>query len=145
MANEVLTLLQHAGSEILSIFKNDVNPIIKEGAAVAQGVEPIVNLAFPAIAPLYDLTVSAVVNAEATGQAILGSATGGGAQKFASVIAGLEPAFISYYTQQFGTTPTLAQITAYVNAVVAMLNALPAPATTSAIVGTSTITSTKVG
>ena len=61
------------------------------------------------------------------------------------VITGIEPIFVAYYEKEYGTTPTLAQIEAYVNAIVASLNALPAPAvTTSATVGASTITTVKV-
>lgn len=131
MGSNPLTLLQHIGSAIVGFFKKEapvVNEIIKEGDQIAQAVSPFIGIAFPAIAPLFNMTVAAIGQAEATGQAALASASGGGTQKLATVIASLEPGFVAYYQSQFGATPTLAQIEAYVNAVVASLNALPAPA-----------------
>lgn len=135
MANEAVTLLQHVGTAILGFFKKAgtvVNDVVKEGDSLALAGEPIVDLAFPSIAPLYNMVAAAVGQAEATGQAALSSATGGGTQKLATVIAALEPVFVAYYQKEFGVTPTLAQIEAYVNAIVASLNALPAPAATVA-------------
>lgn len=130
-----LTLLQHLGSEIVGFFKKAgpvVNEVIKEGDALAVAAEPVIDIAFPAIAPLYNMTAAMVGQSEATGQAALAGVTGGGTQKLASVIAALEPGFVAYYENEFGVTPTLTQIEAYVNAVVASLNALPAPATKAA-------------
>lgn len=149
MANEVQTLLQHLGSQIVSIFKKAapvVNDVIKEGATLGEAAEPIVDTAFPTVAPLYNLVESAVLQAEATGQSILSSTTGGGTTKSAAVIAGLEPIFVAFYQKEYGATPTLAQIEAYINAVVASLNALPAPgtSTTTAVAGASTVTTVKV-
>lgn len=139
MSNPVVTFLQSAGSKLLSFFKADINPIIKDGVGVAQAAEPIVGLALPEISLLFNATVAAVANAEAMGQAA--AATGGnGEQKLASVIATLEPLATAYLQQQ-GITANTAQITAWVNAIVAALNAIPAPAATA---GTSTVTTVKV-
>jgi hypothetical protein len=147
MSNPVATLLQHLGSAIVSIFKKAgpaVNDVIREGAALGEAAEPIVDAAFPTVAPLYNLVESSVLQAEATGQSVLAATSGGGNTKLAAVIAGIEPIFVAYYEKEYGITPTLAQIETYVNAVVASLNALPAPAlTTSQTVGASTITATK--
>lgn len=143
MANEVVTLLDEAGAKILTFFKKDINPIIQEGDVLAKDAEPIVDMAFPGIGVLFNATVAAVGNAEAAGQAA--STTGGnGAQKLASVLSAIEPLAVAYLAQQ-GITASSAQIQAWVNAIVAALNALPAAGTTvsAATVGTSTVTVTK--
>lgn len=137
------TFLQNAGSKILAFFKNDINPIIKDGQQIALGAEPIVDMAFPGIGVLFNATVAAIGNAEAAGQAA--SATGGnGAQKLASVLASIEPLAIAYLQEQ-GITANTAQITAWINAIVAALNALPAVTTPATVVtvGSSVVTSVK--
>jgi hypothetical protein len=144
MSNPVATLLQHFGSKIVDLFKKAapiVNDVVKEGAELGEVAEPIVDTAFPTIAPLYNLVESSILQAEATGQSILSSTSGGGTTKLAAVVNGLEPIFVAYYQKEYGTTPTLAEIEAYVQAIVDSLNALPAP---TAAAGTSTVTTVKV-
>jgi hypothetical protein len=62
-------------------------------------------------------------------------AKGAGAQKLAAVIAAVTPYAISSLEKGGVPTPTMAQVTAYVNAVVASLNALPAPVSADAETG----------
>lgn len=138
MTNPALTFLENAGSKILSFFKKDVNVVIKDGVAVAKDVEPLVDLSLPGISVLFNATVSAISNAEAVGQAA-SSAGGNGAQKLAAVLASIEPLALAYLQEQ-GITANTAQITAWVNAIVAALNALPAP---SVAAGASVVTAVK--
>ena len=99
------------------------------GAAVkvAQVAEPFVDIAFPGVATLYNTTVNEVAKAEAAALAA-GAQNGTGAQKLAMVVASIEPVF-EEYAAATGIPPALkAQaIENWVNAVVASLNAIPAP------------------
>ena len=114
-------------SSILSGIGNALKKIFGVAVTVAQAAEPIMDIAFPGIATLYNLTVSEVAKAEGLAVAA-GAQTGSGPQKLAMVIASIEPVFAEYAT----TTgiPDAAQAAAienWVNAVVASLNAIPAP------------------
>ena len=134
MSNEFVTLLEDAGKKVESFFSK----VLPVAVDAAKDAEPIIDLAFPGIAILFNSTVSEVANAEATGQAA--SASGGnGAQKLASVLSAIEPLAVAYL-QANGVTANTAQITAWVNAIVAALNALPAASTTPAAASTSTTT-----
>jgi membrane-associated protease RseP (regulator of RpoE activity) len=113
-----MTFLQHVGS----FFKT----ILADGIKVSGAVEPVVDLAFPGIAVLYNSTVQAVSVAEAAGEAAAGSSTGNGAAKLAAVTSAIEPLAVAYLKSQ-GITASSMQVQAWVNAVVATLNALPAP------------------
>jgi membrane-associated protease RseP (regulator of RpoE activity) len=101
-----MTFLQHVGNFFKGIFADVTH--------VAVAVEPVVDLAFPGIAPLYNATVQAVSVAEAAGTAAAGATTGNGAAKLA-------------YLRQNGIQADSTHIQAWINAVVATLNALPAP------------------
>lgn len=125
MANKVVTYLDAAGVKILGFFKT----VLPVAVTAAKDAEPLVDMAFPGIGVLFNATVAAVGNAEAAGAAA--ATTGGnGAQKLASVLASIEPLAVAYLQQQ-GITANTAQLTAWVNAIVAALNALPAPGTTT--------------
>jgi hypothetical protein len=118
-----MTLLQTIGSKMLAFFK-DVNKVVIKADAIAQDIEPLVAIGLPAIAPLFNLTVSAIATAETTGQAALGSATGGGPQKLATVIAAIEPQFVQYMASLGLKNPTSAQVTAWINGIVAAFNGI---------------------
>jgi hypothetical protein len=90
----------------------------------AKAAEPIVDIAFPGISVLYNATVNEVASAEAAAIAA-GAQSGTGAQKLALVVAAVTPYFQQYATAQGLPAPTVATITAWVNAVVAGLNAIP--------------------
>lgn len=113
-----MTFLQHVGNFFKGIFADVTH--------IAVAAEPIVTVAFPGIAPLYDATVQAVATAEAAGQAAANGASGNGAAKLAAVTAAIEPIGIAYLKQN-NITATTENMTAWINAVVATLNALPAP------------------
>ena len=94
---------------------------------VAQAAEPFVDIAFPGIAMLYNTTVNEVAKAEAAAIAA-GAQSGSGEQKLAMVVAAIEPAFTEYATQTGIPSTQRAQVIEnWVNAVVASLNAIPAP------------------
>jgi hypothetical protein len=116
-----MTFLQHVGGFFKTLF-TDVT-------RVAIAVEPVVDVAFPGIAVLYNATVQAVATAEAAA-ITAASATGSGTQKLAAVTAAIEPIAIAYLQGQ-GIQANTAQIQAWTSVVVATLNALPAPSGTS--------------
>lgn len=91
---------------------------------VAQVAEPIIDVAFPGLAVLYNATVNEAVKAEAAAIAA-GQQNGTGAQKLAMVIAAVTPQVVAFAAQNGLPAPTAATITNYVNAVVATLNAIP--------------------
>ena len=109
------TFLQHIGSFFKMLFTGAT-----KAAVVA---EPVVDLAFPNIAGLYNFTVQQASLAEAAAE----GASGAGPQKLAAVVAAVSPYATAALKAEGVPAPTIAQITAYVNAVVASLNALPAP------------------
>jgi hypothetical protein len=112
-----MTFLQHVGNFFKTVFADVTH--------VAQAVEPVVDVAFPGIASLYNATVQAVATAE-TAATAAGAQTGSGAHKLAAVTAAIEPIAIAYLKEQ-GISANSSQIQAWTNAVVASLNALPAP------------------
>ena len=114
------TFLQHVGGFFKSIFKSAIK--------VAEVAEPVVDIAFPGVASLYNFTVQQAALAETAAE----GAKGAGAQKLAAVIAAVLPYAASALKADGVPEPTEAQIEAYVNAVVASLNALPAPVIASA-------------
>lgn len=117
-----MTFLQHVGNFFKTVFAD----VTREAVAV----QPVVDLAFPGIAPLYNATVQAVSLAE-TAAVAAGSITGSGTNKLAAVTAAIEPIALAYLKQN-GITANSTHIEAWVNAVVATLNALPAPTASTA-------------
>jgi len=115
MSSGISTLLQHVGSFFKQLFTG--------ATKVAEAAEPIVDIAFPSVANLYNFTVQQAALAETAAA----GASGTGAEKLAAVVAAVTPYATSALQADGVPAPTSAQITAYVNAVVASLNALPAP------------------
>jgi len=94
---------------------------------VAVAAEPFVDIAFPGIATLYNATVNEVAKAEAAAL-VAGAQTGTGPQKLAMVLQAIQPVFTEYATATGIPVAQQAQtIENWVNAVVASLNAIPAP------------------
>jgi len=119
MPSRISTLLQHVGSFFRTLFTDTTK--------VAEVAEPIVDIAFPSVANLYNFTVQQASLAETAAEGAFGS----GAQKLAAVVAAVTPYATTALQADGVPAPTSAQITAYVNAVVASLNALPAPVSAS--------------
>ena len=111
-------------TSILSGIGKALSKVFGIGIKVAQVAEPIIDIAFPGIAALYNLTVTAAANAE-TNAIAAGQQSGTGAQKLAVVIAAITNDFEAYASAA-GIPYTQATITAWVNAVIATLNAIPA-------------------
>lgn len=97
----------------------------KVALPVAEAAEPIIAVALPEISALYNMTVTLVSNAEGAAAAA-GAQKGTGPQKLALVVASLQP-FLAQQAAALGiAVPTIAQTTAYINAIVASLNAFGA-------------------
>lgn len=117
MTNKLLTVLEKIGSGFEKFFEKAI--------PIAEAAEPIVDLAFPFIGPLYNTTVALVKAAEGSAAAA-GKQNGTGPQKLALVLMALQPYATQILQSQGVANPTTAQITAYINAVVASLNAFSA-------------------
>ena len=113
---------------ILADVGNGLKKFFGVATTVAQDVEPLVDIAFPGFAALYNSAVAEAVKAEALAIAA-GNQSGTGAQKLALVVAAITPSVTSYAAANGLSAPTAATITNYANAVVATLNALQAPPT----------------
>ena len=96
-----------------------------DATKVAQVAEPIIDIAFPGIALLYNATVAEAIAAENAAIAA-GAQTGTGPQKLAMVVAAILPTFQKYAAENGLGTPSITVVTNWVNAVVASLNAIPA-------------------
>jgi len=118
MASTFKSILSDIGSKLKTFFADAVK--------VAEIAEPIVDVAFPGFAALYNAGVSEVANVETLSIAAA-SQSGTGAQKLAAVLG--SPAWqaaVTAFEQTAGITLNQAQQTAYLNAIVAALNAIPA-------------------
>lgn len=87
--------------------------------------EAAVALFAPGLGPLFNQTVSAVVTAEQAAAAV-GKQEGSGAQKLASVVTLMGP-LIKQVLADAGKPNDDAAVQSYINAVVTVLNAAPAP------------------
>jgi hypothetical protein len=112
---------------ILSDIESVLKKIFPIATTVAVDAEPIIDLAFPGYASIYNLAVGAIVKAEGLALAV-SAQSGTGAAKFSMAVQEIEPVFVDWYTKQYGATPTLQTIENWLNAVVATLNTIPAPA-----------------
>ena len=119
-----MSLLSNIGHAFEKIFKGTVS--------VAQAVEPEVDLLFPGLSTLFNSAVAAAAAAEAAAVAA-GAQTGSGAQKAAVAAPGIAAAINTFLqSNNLGTTSTPDQVATITNAVVAILNALPAAPATAA-------------
>jgi hypothetical protein len=112
------SLMKHIGES----FKRGLDFILPwaEGAG-----EVAVGLFAPALGPMFNSTVAAVALAEQKATA-LGKQTGSGPQKLADVLQLMEPV-IAAGLKDAGKQGTTAEVEAYINSVVQVLNAAPAP------------------
>lgn len=117
---------------ILSDIGNVLKKVFTAATTIAKDAEPIVAIALPGISALYNLTVGAVIDAENAAIAA-GSQTGTGAQKLALVVNAIEASYQSFATAN-GITYSPTQLEAWINAVVASLNSIPAASTTAPVV-----------
>lgn len=104
-----------------------VLPIAETAGSVAMG------LFAPALGPLYNQTVAAIVTAEQSAAAIPGGSSG--TQKLAAVVNLMGP-LIAQGLTDVGKPADDAAVEKYISAVVTILNAVPNPAaTTTTLVG----------
>jgi hypothetical protein len=114
MTTKFVTVLDKIGSAFEKFFEKAI--------PIAEAAEPIVDVAFPFIGPLYNTTVALVKAAEGAAAAA-GKQTGTGPQKLALVLTALQPYATQMLQADGVAAPTTAQITNYINSVVAGLNA----------------------
>jgi hypothetical protein len=109
-----MSFLGHVGN----VFKK----ILGIAVTVAKDAEPIIDLAFPAIAPLYNSAVGLAIGAEAMAP----TATGTGPQKLEQVMTFLAPQALAW-AKQNGIVWPEADIQKWASAVVDTMNLVPAP------------------
>jgi hypothetical protein len=114
-----MTFLQHVGVAL----KN----VLHIGERVAIGAEPIIDIAFPNVAPLYNSAIGLAISAESTEAQL----TGTGPQKLAQTLANIEPQ-VAAWAKQNGIEWNQADIQKWLSAVVDTLNLIPAPAAAAA-------------
>lgn len=118
----------------LKSFLSAVGADFKKGLDFALKLEPAVEaglaIADPPIAALLHVTTATIMNVEQK-FAAMGTQSGTGAQKLAQAIQILEPTVVSTFAQ-YGETLNTSGVQNYINAVVALLNTLPASAATLA-------------
>ena len=118
MVNKFVSWLDSIPANLKKFFTNPVvDNVITDGLGVASILDP-------ALAPLFGGISAAVVKAEALAAAA-NVQSGSGAQKFALVMADSQQVFNAYEVST-GTKIETTQQTTIVNAIVAMLNNIPA-------------------
>lgn len=109
-----MTFLQHVGS----ILKK----VLGIAVTVAKDAEPVVDLLFPALAPLYNSAVGLAYGAEAMAPTL----TGTGPQKLQQLVTSLVPQAEAWAAQN-GIVWPVADINKWASAVVDTINLIPAP------------------
>lgn len=123
MSNKFVSFLETVGKD----FQKFLSAVLPYAAGPAE----VAVAAFaPALGPMFNATVAAVVTAEQSAAAA-GKQTGSGAQKLASVVSLMGP-LIAQGLADGGKSSDTAAVTGYVNSVVAVLNAAPAPSAPAA-------------
>ena len=97
--------------------------IFKVSTDVADAAEPIIDIEFPGISGLYNLSVAAAINAENAADAAASTQTTEAA-KLAAVIATVTPILIQAAAAGGLPAPTTAQIDAYATSVLNGITAL---------------------
>lgn len=114
MSNKFVSFLSTVGKDV-KIVLDDILPI-------AQAATPFVTVANPAIGALMSTTIGVVVSIE---QKYASEAGKSGPQKLADVSAIIAPVFLSTF-KQLGVEVDNTNVQTFINAIVAVLNVLPA-------------------
>jgi hypothetical protein len=122
MSNKFVSFLEAAGKDFGN-FLSKVLPYAETAGEVAVAAFA------PSLGPLFNSTVNAVVTAEQAAAAV-GKQAGSGASKLASVVTLMGP-LISQGLKDAGKASDDTAVQGYVNSVVAVLNAAPAPSSAS--------------
>jgi hypothetical protein len=118
----VKTFLEKAGEDILKV--------ITFGEAAAKAAEPIIAVTNPALASLIDSAVNAVQLAQASTVSAEAAAPGStDTQKLAIAVAAIGPQAELFAKSLGASAATVEQKTAFINAIVAALNAFEVPST----------------
>lgn len=118
MTNKFVSWLEHVGQD----FKKGLDFTLR--IAETEGEAAVAEFA-PALGPIFNTTVTGIALAEQNLTA-LGKQSGTGEAKLALALQILEPV-ISQGLATAGKASDTAAVTAYINSVVTILNAAPAP------------------
>lgn len=121
MSNKFVSWLEHVGTG----FKKGLDFALK----IAETEGKVAVAIMPALGPLFNTTVTAVAIAEQNLTA-LGKQNGSGQAKLALVLQMIEPV-IAAGLADLGKANDTKAVTEYINSVVTILNATPAPALTA--------------
>jgi hypothetical protein len=126
------TALSKIGSEAKKVALDFFTKILPGAEKVAQEAEPLIDAAFPAIGPEFNIVLAAVAQAQASGElAAEGAVTG--AAKMAAVIAAVTPKLLPTLTAQgLESSAAQAEIEKYAQAVVTVTNTFPVGAAPAA-------------
>lgn len=119
MTNKFIGFLEAVGKN----FKKGLDAVLPVAATMG---ETAVSIFAPALGPMFNQTVTAIVTAEQSAASI-GKQQGSGPQKASSVISLMGP-LIKQGLADVGHTNDDAAVQKYVDAVVTILNTTPAPA-----------------
>jgi len=122
MANKFVSFLEKVGKDFLKGL-DFVLPYAETAGETA------VSIFAPALGPLFNSTVNAVITAEQAATAV-GKQSGSGVQKLASVVQFIGP-LIAQGLKDAGMQNDTAAVEAYISAIVTILNSIPAPTTTA--------------
>ena len=109
-----MSILQHIG--------NVLRKILYIGTEVGYVAEPIVDLAFPQVAGIYNSAIGLAMSTEASSSSISGT----GAQKLGQLTENLVPGMLEW-AKKNGIVWSIADITKWASAVVDTVNLIPAP------------------
>lgn len=118
MTNKFISALEAFGRD----FEHGLEKVMPWFAGAG---EVAVGIFAPAFSPIFNQTVAAIVTAEQNA-ALIGQQSGSGVQKLASVVQLMGP-LIAQALKIAGKAADVAAVQAYINAVVTILNAAPAP------------------
>lgn len=125
-----ISALDHLGHLAITEFDKVVLPFLVAEAPLVASVGGIFN---PAVGPVYNMTLVGIIKLEAAAKAALaGGHTITGAQKIAALLTGVWPE-VQKQLKADGVEADLSQYSFYVNQLVGVLNAFPAPTSSPAI------------
>ena len=144
MPNKFQTFLDKVAAVAKNVGKFIVQKALPVAVEAAELAEPVIDLAFPALGPEFNIVVAAVAETEAS-WAVVGQEAGTGAQKMADVIEAVESKLLPTLTAQgLETAAAQAKIAGYAQAVVTILNTFPVPAKPATPPATATPTTSQV-
>lgn len=127
--NKFETALSKLGTEAKKVALFFFTKILPGAEKVAAEAEPLIDAAFSAIGPEFNIVLAAVAQAQAAGELAAEGAITGPA-KLAAVIASVTPKLLPTLTAQgLESAAAEAEISKYAQAVVTVINTFPVAAT----------------